>query len=517
VAVVNGEPISEAEVNGALGRLHGAESQHKPGGVSVTQFVERAIDDRLMLQDAGRMGLFEQPDVRQAVRAYLTREAVGRLYNEEIASRVKVSEAEIKEKFLAGYDEAGLVVFSLEAPEKAEEAARRLREGASPAEVATALGVEEPPERFMRRALAGEEFLPLFGMKPGEVMGPLAKQGRHLVIKMVRLRPAEVKDFPLFRDSIERPIRKLREQEQGERYLAELKTKHPHQTDEALLASLPADLEGMAALKEDERVVARVDEAELRVGEVAAEVERALRRRPEGLAPAEATRNVVKAWVEERLVDTEALSRRYEEIDPVLARELESYREDLVLRIYLNRVVVPQVKIDDAGVAAYYEAHQQDYLQPGRLKLRQMSLASAEKAAWALEELKKGAEFGWLAKTHSVDQLAEKGGQIGWVAEDRLNPQALEALKGVEPGGVSAVVHLGENYQIMKLEEREAPQPFPLEEVGRQVRSDLYRAELEKARLQVAARLREGAEIEVNPEGLARLKERLFGADGKSN
>lgn len=518
VAVVNGEAITESEVGRALGRLHHADSRRAPGEVSVTEFVERAIDDRLMLQDARRMGLFERSDVQAAVKTYLTREAVGRLYEEEVSSKVEVPEAEVREKFFAEYDEVGLLLFSYDEEEKAKECARLLREGASPAEAAAQTGLgEAPEERFLRRALVGEEFLGLFSMQPGEVLGPVAKQRRFLVVKLLQQRPASEEDFALYRPTIERPIRKLRERERGEAYVAELRARHAGQVDEALLATLPESVEGLAALKEDPRPVARVGEEVYTLGSLAAEVERSLRRHPEGRDSAEAARKIINAWVDARVVDAEALGRRYEERDPVLAADLEAYREDLVLRIYMSQVVVPRVELTDEAVKAYYEAHQQDYLKPARLKLRQMSFADPAKAAWAREELAKGADFSWLARTHSVDQLAERGGQLGWVGEDKLNPQALEAVKGLESGQASPVIHIGENYQILQLEEREAAAAHPLEEVERQVRADLYRLELEKARSEVAGRLREGAEIEVNRKGLARLKETLFGADGKKN
>jgi parvulin-like peptidyl-prolyl isomerase len=517
VAVVNGEPLTEAELNRSLGRLHAAQPQASPAEVDLSAFLQRAIDDRLMLQEARRIGLFERPDIREAVRAYLLRESIGRLYQEEVERKVEVSEAELREKFFADYDEVGLLAFFFDDAQRADEAARWLREGTSPAEVARRFDVEEPGERFMRRALTEEQFRPLFEMDPGAVVGPVARQGRFLVVKLIRQRPALEQDFPRFREAIERPIRKLREKERSDGYLAELRTKQPCEVDEVLLAWLPTAPKELAALEEDTRAVARVGGETLSVAGLAAELGRVYRL---GQAEADAEqikRNIVKSWVEERLVDIEALSRHYEESDPVLASELEAYHQDLVLRIYMSQFVVPQVRLDEAAVAAYYEAHKQDYLKPRRLKVRQISLSSRKQATWVRDELARGADFGWLARTLSIDESSEKGGQLGWLAEDRLNPKALAALEGLEIGQVTEILHIGQDWQLLKLEAREDEQPWPLEEVRRQVRADLYRAELEKARKEVAAKLREGATIEVSPERLARFKERCFPAGSPSN
>jgi len=521
MAVVNGEPLSEGEVGRALNRVHAGGMQQPGGQVDMADFLQRAVDDKLMLQDARKMGLFERADVTEAMRAYLVRESVGRLYEAEVGRKVVVSEAELKEKFFAEYNEAGLLVFTAEDKDRAEAAAKRLREGATAAVVAADLGADELKETFMRQALVGEDFQPLFKMEPGSVLGPVARQGRFVVVKLVSHRPAADKDFPQYREVIERPIRKLREKDRSDVYLAELRAKYPAQVNEALYKELPGTREELAKasgkLADDTRVVARVGEEEFTLGNLAAELERALRYKARESDPEKIERNIIKAWIDERVVDAEALSRHYEASDQMLAKDLEGYAEELVLRVYTNQVVVPQVKIDDAATKAYYDAHQKDYLKPARLKLRQVTFKSAEEAAAALGELKAGADFAWLARTRSTDDLAEKSGQLGWVSEDRLSPKAAEAVEGLKAGELTGVVVMGKTFTILKVEEREEPQPIPLDQVRREVQADLYRAELEKSRVAVAAKLREGSQIQVSPDALVRLKGRCFPADSNES
>jgi parvulin-like peptidyl-prolyl isomerase len=177
---------------------------------------------------------------------------------------------------------------------------------------------------------------------------------------------------------------------------------------------------------------------------------------------------------------------------------------------------VPQLKMDEDAQRAYYESHKQSYAGPDRLKLRQISLADQDKAAAARAELVKGTEFGWLARAQSVDEQAEKGGQLGWVEEDRLNPKARQALKSLPNGGLTEVLHVGRNYQILLVEGREPGEPRPFDRVRRQVTSDLYSQELERVRREVAAQLRQGAQVSIDEGQLERLKERFFPADGAS-
>ncbi len=516
VAVVNGEAVTDQEVQRSLGRIHSAESAAKPPAVDLTAFVQRSVDDKLMLQEARRMGLFERPEVQQGVQAYLVREAIGRLYEEEIERKVEVAEAEVREKFFKEYDEIGVISLSFQESGQAEEAARKLRQGVSPAAVAEGAGLEPPRETFLRRAMAGGEFLALFDLKPGEVADPVSRQKRFIVCQVTSHRPALEEEFAQFRTAIAGPIRKLREKERSDAYVAELAAKCPPEVDEALLAGMPATPEELNGLRGDERVVARVGEATLSVGQVAAGIIQASKL-PMGLSVEQARANIVNSWTDERLVDAEALSRHYEQRDPALAAELAAYRHELVLRLYTGQVIASQVKLDEAALKAYYEAHLQDYLKPERLKLRQASFETPEKAAEALEALRKGADFGWLARAESVDEAAQKGGQMGWVEVGKVHEQAQAALGKMEAGQVSEAFHVGKRYEILKLEAREPREPWPLEEVKRQVRADLFRTELERVRAEVAAKLREGARIEIDEGAMANLKQRFFPADAKAN
>lgn len=80
---------------------------------------------------------------------------------------------------------------------------------------------------------------------------------------------------------------------------------------------------------------------------------------------------------------------------------------------------------------------------------------SPEEAQEILARLKRGEPFSELAKDKSTDPTATDGGYMGLFAPSALRAELREALKGVEPGHVSDVVHIPSGYAILKVLERD--------------------------------------------------------------
>jgi parvulin-like peptidyl-prolyl isomerase len=106
LAIVNGEPVVEDDLKYSLQIAHRREDLSTAGELNLSKFIQKLIDDRLIIQEARSMGMEEYPEVQQAIQAYILRESVIRLYNEEIVNKVSVSYDEIRNyyKSLKGKD-----------------------------------------------------------------------------------------------------------------------------------------------------------------------------------------------------------------------------------------------------------------------------------------------------------------------------------------------------------------------------------------------------------------------------
>jgi hypothetical protein len=104
LAVVDGEPITEEDLKYTLNIAHRREDFSTAGALNLTEYVQKQIDDRLIINEARNSGMDKYPEVQQAVAAYVLRESVVRLHDEEIVQKVSVTEKEIKDYYGKSYE-----------------------------------------------------------------------------------------------------------------------------------------------------------------------------------------------------------------------------------------------------------------------------------------------------------------------------------------------------------------------------------------------------------------------------
>ena len=205
-------------------------------------------------------------------------------------------------------------------------------------------------------------------------------------------------------------------------------------------------------------------------------------------------------------------------------RELEDQERE-VRYLTLPADKFPGAPVDDAAVAAYYQAHQKEYLTPesahieyAELKLDSLEgtltvsdadlhaqyekeksqLTTPEKRharhilipvsspgedAAALKQAqdlyaqaKAGKDFGALARQYSKDPgSAPSGGDLGWADKSTFVPPFADALFSMKPGEIRGPVKTQFGYHIIKLEEIQAGKGKSFEEARPQLESELKR------------------------------------------
>ncbi len=85
-----------------------------------------------------------------------------------------------------------------------------------------------------------------------------------------------------------------------------------------------------------------------------------------------------------------------------------------------------------------------------RIPVQLIIAGSLSEAQRILARLKNGDDFAALARQFSIDPTANAGGYLGKVAPDSLLPELRNALDGLEPGQVSAIVRIPAGYAIVR-------------------------------------------------------------------
>lgn len=193
-----------------------------------------------------------------------------------------------------------------------------------------------------------------------------------------------------------------------------------------------------------------------------------------------------------------------------LVRALESQLADEILLERLKAEVQALGAPSESQLTVFYQNNLDKFTTPERLHLSVILLKvppSASWQAWEAAQLEgerlrqkvlQGADFAGLAKIHSSDDSAARGGDLGYVHHGMLSEEAQAAVDALQPGELSPVVMLLQGVALFRLEGRRVAEINPMSKVLVRLEG-LWQREEEQLRWEaLLSHLRAGAEIVVN-------------------
>lgn len=191
---------------------------------------------------------------------------------------------------------------------------------------------------------------------------------------------------------------------------------------------------------------------------------------------------------------------------PPLKKKLED--DNVLEQIQAAVRKVPQPS--ERQVQAFYDQHKDKFTEPEQVKVSMILLkvdpsspqlkwnAALEEGAAIVKRLRGGADFAALAKVHSGDASAQKGGDMGYLHRGMLPEPAQVAVDKLKLGGISDAVALLEGVAVIRLDDRKAPKLNPLPAVRERAEDLLERDLADQAWLDFLAKLRRSAQVKVD-------------------
>ncbi|HEB76595.1 MAG TPA: hypothetical protein ENJ04_09610 [Nitrospirae bacterium] len=505
LAVVDGRRITEEDLRYSLQIAHRREDLSSAGELSLTGFVQKLIDDTLIIEEARRMGLDQDPRVRKSVDAFVLRESVVRLYAEEVSSRVSVSEEDLRRYYKKNYETFELGIIEVGSKEEAEGILEQLGKGADFRELAAKYSTDLTARNggdivLTRRSMPPDIGDAVAGLNPGEVSDVMRIRDKFYVVKLYSRKEAPDEKFDDVRNAVEKAVRKQKEQARADEYLDLLRKRASIRVDEELLASIDLDnRDASGEWADSSAVVAEVDGSVLTAGELLS-MAASYRGKPKEY--------IVNSWVDRKVVDLEALRRHYDTA-PDLKSRIERYEAQVLKQAFIDKVIFPQIKVSEQILRDYYEEHGSEFAGPERFRIQQITVASLDQAREILRSLEEGADFSWLAKERSIDSAAQEGGDAGWLVLDELPPPARDAVKGLEPGAVSPVFRVGDSYRVIRLLARAEGEVKDFAQVRDAVFKAYVREELKRLMDRYVSRLRAEARIRVYEDAVKSIEDEI--------
>ena len=438
VATVNGEPITREEYQREISSLHvklleeqenakkmteGKKAAAKqPGRIDYAGLLKRMIDARLIVQEAKKIGLNDLPEVRVEVENYSQR-ALRTLLVKQAVKDVKPDERLVENLYEKAIREwkFGSVMFANEDDAKQLEA--EVRAGGSFDELADKAVVagEGKTKRGVIEGgyMNGNETAPGIGdalltMGTGSVSPVISVPGGYVLVKLEDTRRQE---SPEKREWAAQEALQRRRAEATREFIETLKKKLV-KTDTELLDSidLGVSVEEFEKLLKDERVIAEIGgDKQIKVSELTSAVqrkffhgvERAIGKRDLNTKKYE----LLDQMVESRVLVKEALNEGIDKTE-AYAVLVTTYENSLVFSMFVQRVVLPDVKVMESEIKAHYEGHRSDYTTYETMKLDSVVFRNRSDAEEAMRKLRAGDQLSWMK--------ANAGGQVEKNTEDIL-------------------------------------------------------------------------------------------------
>jgi parvulin-like peptidyl-prolyl isomerase len=174
--------------------------------------------------------------------------------------------------------------------------------------------------------------------------------------------------------------------------------------------------------------------------------------------------------------------------EPAISGETVLF-EHLLVEKYLS-LLVKNISIEDEDISGFYSQHKSDYLQPERVQVSQILLASEGKATEVRGRLKDAdeAQFRTMARAESAGPEAVKGGVMGVFSAGQLPPELEKFIFPLNAGEISQVVGSSYGYHIFRVDKKFEARLISPAEAAPAIRANLLD---QKSKEAVAAHLEE--------------------------
>ncbi len=494
LAVVNGIPVTEDDLKYSLQIAHRKENLSSGGELDISQYMQKMIDDALIAEETRRMDMERYPEVQQAINSYILRESVIRLHNEEILQKISVPEKDIYDYYKKNYEKFSLGIIEVNSEEEATGILEQIKSGGDFRELAsrysTHTSKEQGGEISLKRITLPFLEEPLTSLKPGEFSNVIKNNDKYYIVKLISRQDAPDEEFNNLSKDLERAIRKQKEKERSDEYIAYLRNQATIKINNDILSAIKFDQGSEERNKwaGDKRTLAEVNDSVLSTENFVAMVPPIVKK---------TTEEILNSWIERKLVDHEALKRHYE-LKPDLEGELHRYKNQLLKNTFIKNVIVPQIRISEDAMKDYYLKHQKDYLKPTRFKIQQITVRTMDEAQDILNNLQNGADFLWLAKKRSIDADAQDAGvSKGWLVKEQLSEPERKILDTLKPGELSPIFQVDSTYRVIMLLEKTGEEIEEFNEVKGVVFNSLYGEMYHEIYDKYIAKLKEGAQIKI--------------------
>ncbi|MDD2897639.1 MAG: peptidylprolyl isomerase [Desulfuromonadaceae bacterium] len=187
---------------------------------------------------------------------------------------------------------------------------------------------------------------------------------------------------------------------------------------------------------------------------------------------------------------------------PEIEEKLQDLKKRLVVESFLKKKVEVESKVSDEDMKKFYEQNKDKFKSGDQIKASHILVKTEKEAKDIQAQLKAGGNFEELAKKHSADSSAAKGGDLGWFGKGSMVPAFEKAALALKEGQISDIVKSDFGYHIIKLTGKRPAGIRPFEEVKDQIKGAIMPTKQQEVFQKIKEELKKTAKISVKEDVL---------------
>jgi hypothetical protein len=510
VAMVNGDPIALDEFNEELAALHRDVAKEKNVGKEDSlELLRRLVNTKLIIQEAERIGLDQLQEVKNMVDVF-SRVTLRELLAERQLRDVRADPKEVEKTYKESVKEWKIKSVLFEKEDAAKKMEEEIKEGKSFDEVAqkavsdgTAKGGAESTYMGQKELLPGVAEA-VSKMDVGSVSSIIPVGSGFAILKVEDIRFAENQEA---RKLAEREALISKEQRVLKSYNDGLIKKYVKLNKKVLdEIDFEAKEPGFQKLLEDKRIIAEIQgEKPITVGDLTDGVRQQLyhgvERAIESKRLNERKMSVLDEMIYKRVFRKEALRLGIDKTK-VYKNKVKAYENSVIFGAFIQKVVVPDIKLKKEELKTYYDNHIKEYTTPEMMKIDSLVFTKREFAEEALDKLRKGTDFQWLTenaegqidKSNSKDVLNFEG---KFLTTKDLPEGVRKSVSGAKPGDFRLYESPEGYFYALAIQDVIPAKPEPFEEAKKKIAEIVFDDKIKKAVEEWAEKLRTVSDVKI--------------------
>lgn len=508
VASVNDEPITLDEFNYALASA----KRSAPPGKSMSkedevELLERLINARLIIQEAQKIGLDELPEIKNMVDVF-ARVTLREQLMDRVVKKVKVDEKEVEKLYKEAIKEWKVSSVVFEKEDDAKKMVEELKAGKKFDELSKTLIAAGKAKGDEARYLKAKELNPqvvqaVSKMNSGSVSPVIHLKSGFAIVRLEDIRypeNAEEKERAQAEVLKQKRLAALKEYNNGliKKYAKvhkDVLDRLDFETKEPGFQKLLKDTRSLADIK-GEKPITVGDLAQVLRQQLYHGVDQAIESKKLNAKKMQMFDDLLY----KRIFRKEALRLGLDKTESYTYR-VKEYEDSVIFGVFIQKAVVPDVKVSDEELRTYYQEHIGEYTLPEMMRIDGLAFNKRADAESAIEKLRKGADFQWLSS--NAEGQADKNSEgllrfEGKLLTTKDLPEGIQKAVSGAKSGDSRLYAAPEGYfYVLSMREVIPSSPKPFEEARQEIGQKVFDEKIRKAMNEWTTKLRAASDIKM--------------------